>query len=160
MTREDKQLLITDLCARLPYGVKVITPDIDRGNCHKFESGVFTLHEINIYGLAEIFEEEIGVISVEDIKPILFPLSAINQEIEVNGEKVKICSIVDNNFEHRFFIDNDGDISIEGDNASYIYLQEYIFILNTFNRYHIDYRGFIDKGLVISVFDLPENPYK
>lgn len=160
MTQQDKELLIKDLCARLPYGVKVQTPDIDRGNCHKFESGIFTLHEINIYGLVEIFEEEIGVISIEDIKPILFPMSAINQEIEVNGEKVKIYGIINNNFNHRFFIDSDGDISIEGDDASYVYLKEYSFILDTFHRYHIDYRNLIGKGLAISVFDLPENPYK
>lgn len=160
MTPEQKELLIKDLCARLPYGVKVMLPDIDRGNCHKFESGIFTLHEINIYGLIEIFEEEIGVISIEDVKPILFPLSAINEEIEANGEKVKIYGIINNNFEHRFFIDSDGDISIEGDDASYVYLHEYSFILDTFHSYHIDYRNLIGQGLAISVFDLPENPYK
>lgn len=155
MTQEDKQLLITDLCARLPYGVKVITPDIDRGNCHKFESGVFTLHEINIYGLAEIFEEEIGVISVEDIKPILFPLSAINQEIEVNGEKVCVRRNIE---DIQLTIDETGDL--DTDDIWSINPYEYIKVPDTFNRYHIDYRGLIDKGLAISVLALPENPYK
>lgn len=163
MTREDKQLLITDLCARLPYGVKVQVPDIDRGNCHKFESGIFTLHEINIYGLVEIFEEEIGVISIEDIKPILFPLSAINQEIEVNGEKITIgCTWKDTSLpelETRFRIDKEGNLFYDVCGAL-VPLNDYTYAIDTFHRYHIDYRGLIDKGLAISVFDLPENPYK
>lgn len=153
MTREDKQLLITDLCARLPYGVKVMTPDIDRGNAHKFESGIFTLHEINIYGLIEIFEEEIGVISIEDIKPILFPLSvAKNQGIEVNGEKIllkkwEIRTIEEHGY-HQFQV------------QSFTSFEDSYPLLDLLNRYHIDYRGLIDKGLAISVFDLHENPYK
>lgn len=156
MTEEYKDLLIKDLYTRLPYGVKSQNRWIDiNKNEYLYIDKIKWIDEnyIRTDGEGKYY-------FLERVKPILFPLSAINQEIEVNGEKVKIYSIVDNNFEHRFFIDNDGDISIEGDNASYIYLHEYIFILDTFNRYHIDYRGLIDKGLAISVYDLPENPYK
>lgn len=148
MTQQDKQLLITDLCARLPYGVKVSEgEDIYSVNVHLISSVDSTL---NYYITKDC-----------PIKPILFPLSALTQEIEVNGEKVKIYGIINNNFDHKFFIDSAGDISLEGDDyVSYVFLAEYSFILDAFNKYHIDYRNLIGKGLAISVFDLPENPYK
>lgn len=159
MTQEDKQLLITDLCARLPYGVKVMTPDIDRGNAHKFESGIYTLDSIDSRGHIEVYEEDIGLIYAPYIKPILFPLSAINQEIEVNGKEIGIGKIINKHFEHYYFIDSEGDIGI-ADGEEYVYCREYSFIIDTFHRYHIDYRNLIGKGLAISVFDLHENPYK
>ena len=147
MTQQDKDLLIKDLCARLPYGVKVIEyGEIYPANLH------------NISSIATTFQ--VYKSHSDSIKPILFPLSAITQEIEVNGEKVRIYDIINNNFDHKFFIDNCGDISIEEDDVSYIRLQEYRFILDAFNKYHIDYRDLIGKGFAISVFDLPENPYK
>lgn len=32
-------------------------------------------------------------------------------------------------------------------------------VFSLFNRYHIDYRGLIEKGLAVSVHSLEENPY-
>lgn len=158
MTPEQKELLIKDLCARLPYGVKGI--DTRYGKPNEFHT-ITGVTYIPVFGYSINFDNgDNSYLEHNSFKPILFPLSAINQEIEVNGEKVKISRKINNNFAHRFFIDDDGDISIDEDDASYVYLQEYSFILDAFNKYHIDYRGLIDKGLAISVFDLPENPYK
>lgn len=36
----------------------------------------------------------------------------------------------------------------------------YLRVLDFLNELKIDYRGLIDSGLAISVYDLPENPYK
>ena len=33
MEKEDKEILLRDLCARLPYGVKVKTPNDDEEPC-------------------------------------------------------------------------------------------------------------------------------
>lgn len=158
MTQQDKDLLIKDLCARLSYGVKGIDTWYDKPG---------TFHTITGFSYIPIFGHTINFDSGDNsylnhnsFKPILFPLSTINKEIEIKGEKVNIIKIINDNFAHRFFIDDEGDISIEDDIASYIYLHEYNFILDTFHRYHIDYHNLIDKGLAISVCDLLENPYK
>lgn len=150
MTQQDKELLIKDLCARLPYGVKVLTPDIDRGNVNKFESGIYTLDSIDTRGHIEVYEEDMGLIYAPHVKPILFPLSAIKRKIKVNGEKVIVAKLLTSDI--RGVVVGLGRIAIP--------IEPVVPLFDTFHRYHIDYRGLIDKGLAISVFDLPENPYK
>lgn len=63
MTQEDKQLLLKDLCARLPYGVKFQGED----------SNVYTLDAANYFAL-----------QVEDVvfKPYLRPMSSMTEEEE------------------------------------------------------------------------------
>ena len=64
MTQEDKELLFKDLCARLPYGVKVKT------------------NNINILKLGShtrVGEYVTDVI--EPCKPYLFPLSSMTEEL-------------------------------------------------------------------------------
>ena len=74
MTQEDKELLFKDLCARLPYGVIVVTP-----------KGRGYVCNINL----TIFDYELGVninpiirdpFSINDVKPYLFPLSSITKK--------------------------------------------------------------------------------
>lgn len=146
MTREDKQLLIKDLCARLPYGVKVIEDN----------QIIYSVAISNAFAIVTEFNRL-------DIKPILFPLSAINQEIEVNGEKITIgCTWKDTSLpelETRFRIDKEGNLFYDVCGAL-VPLNDYTHAIDTFHRYHIDYRGLIDKGLAISVFDLQKNPYR
>ena len=81
MTQEDKELLLKDICARLPYGVIVDTP---KGKGH--------VCGINL----TIFDTEFGVninpadrdtFSINDVKPYLFPLSTIsNRTMETFDE--------------------------------------------------------------------------
>lgn len=84
MTQENKELLLKDLCARLPYGVIVETP---KGKGH--------VCNINI----TIFGTEIGVnvnstirdnFSINDIKPYLFPLSSMTEEEKLMYEGLMI----------------------------------------------------------------------
>ena len=76
MTQKDRELLLRDLCARLPYGVIVLTPN---GSGH--------VCEINF----TIFGYELGVninpiirdtFSINDVKPYLFPLSSMTEKQE------------------------------------------------------------------------------
>ena len=74
MTREEKNLLLQDLCARLPYGVKIAMPGL-------WDS------KITIEPLEEIFKGDDGLFRVngnghciEYIKPYLFPLSSMTDE--------------------------------------------------------------------------------
>jgi len=68
MTQEEKQLLIKDLCARLPYGVKVLLHGSFTDSLCK------TLAPNHIFGLQK---------EVLDVKPCLRPMSSMTDE-EIN----------------------------------------------------------------------------
>lgn len=76
MKPEDKELLIKDLCARLPYGIKA--------SYYEVEEECETWNEIEGVTLGEDFGGyvEIGQYSlpIECIKPYLFPLSSMTEE--------------------------------------------------------------------------------
>ena len=74
MTQENKDLLLRDLCARLPYGVKIQVPYEDG-------SGYFdeTVWEVNNEGP---FHVNGWGIEYEYVKPYLFPLSSMTEEQE------------------------------------------------------------------------------
>lgn len=76
MTPEEKELLLKDLCARLPYGVKC---QIDTGDTDVY---VDTLGIITIDGCACFLEtiDTEDVLGYGDIKPYLFPLSSMTDE--------------------------------------------------------------------------------
>ena len=68
MTQEEKQLLLRDLCARLPYGVKVhLVYDEDTEDIR--EMGLGGLHDI-------MFDNAEG-------KPYLRPMSSMTEEEEI-----------------------------------------------------------------------------
>ena len=73
MTQENKELLLKDLCARLPYGVKIklIRWDIDEGMYINT-----TLEPDDIERLFNVEEDD------TEIKPYLFPLSSMTEEQE------------------------------------------------------------------------------
>ena len=79
MRKKDKELLLRDLCARLPYGVKVKTPNDD---------DVYTLLSLNPNkGIAVIgmpFNDVFAIskVKVEDIKPYLRPMDSMTKEEE------------------------------------------------------------------------------
>lgn len=68
MTKEDKNLLLKDLCARLPYWVKISVNN-------KVESlqGINVLDNVVEYG-------SFLSCDIEDVKPYLFPLSSMTEE--------------------------------------------------------------------------------
>ena len=137
MTQEEKQLLLADICARLPYGTKVKCPSDDEP---------YTLLSIN-------WNKEIVVIGfmvdemyatskqkLVDIKPYLRPMSSMTKEEQKEFAKfhcVNICPIV---------ITEELTISNEAKMFDWL------------NAHHFDYRGLIQKGLAISTEEF--NPYK
>ena len=68
MTQKDKSLLLKDLCARLPYGVRVHLVYDDDVSFER-EMGIGSLHDI-------MFE------NVVDAKPYLRPMSSMTEEEE------------------------------------------------------------------------------
>ena len=89
MTQNEKDLLIKDLCARLPYGVKCIekTPiedfkdknlwEIDRVRADAFMFGMSNCYVC--YGQYD---------DIDNIKPHLFPLSSMTEEQKVEFDKM------------------------------------------------------------------------
>ena len=66
MKQEDKQLLLVDLCGRLPYGVKVRT-----------SVGGEIRNDKETLNFAQLSLFEAGH---EDVKPYLFPISSMTEE--------------------------------------------------------------------------------
>ena len=146
MMQEDKNLLLKDLCARLPYGVKVNIPDL-----------IFSSKN-NIEILKEIFCGDDGEFRCNDsgmlikyVKPYLFPLSSLTEEMlkELNENGF---------FKYRDDITNVSNIEskngISKEIYTYIGIENISFLTDYFNSHHIDYRGLIEKGLAINASGL------
>lgn len=73
MTQEDKKLLIRDICARLPYKVKVEHTFIPENNGY--------MCEMSAHSIALISNNEWSV------KPYLRPMSSMTEEEKVEYEK-------------------------------------------------------------------------
>ena len=123
MTQE-KELLIKDLCGRLPYGVKVKIYNHWRDD---YEDETLTL---------ENYAKLINTFSVKDIKPYLFPLSSMTEEQreELVSKHLGYYQIFEGI--RRFFFERGCEV--------YEWL----------NEHHFDYRGLIEKGLAIDATEL------
>ena len=70
MTQEDKELLLKDLCARLPCNVKVL-----------YNNEVFNVDYISaIYEEIKLDIPDNYTINISEVKPYLFPLSSMTEE--------------------------------------------------------------------------------
>ena len=140
MTKEEKELLLKDLCARLPYGVKL----------GFYASATKQTYVCTLLGL-EPQEEEPIIAKTENgcfymlagnVKPYLFPLSSMTEE------QKKECSI------ELSIIDAfiNGEIYLSEDEGLTVY--EITEIFDWLNANHFDYRGLIEKGLAIDASGL------
>ena len=127
MTKEDKELLLKDFCARLPFGVIVTTP---KGKGH--------VCDINL----TIFEYKLGInidpsirniFNINDIKPYLFPLSSITEEQEKELEY--LCDW-------------------ENDRWRGLAVIQESVVIDYLNKNHFDYRGLIERRLAINATNL------
>ena len=75
MTQEEKDLLLKDLCARLPYGVKFLRESWNY-EWDQEMSVIEVLEDIDKDG----YINNTKVYKVEDVKPFLFPLSSMTEE--------------------------------------------------------------------------------
>ena len=153
MTQADKKLLLKDLCARLPYGVKVkvLNEDILRYDYYSEEGGFIKGIENINDGLFVIECRKDGyVLSYDEFKPYLFPLSSITEMLEELNTIgfFKYCDTIAN-VSH---LESKNGISEEI--YTYIDIESIYGLMNFFNSHHIDYRGLIEKGLAIDATGL------
>ena len=83
MTQEDKEILLKDLCARLPYNVICQVEFKENG---KYNSKVMLLS--GIFTDEAYFTTKGGSIYSNEYKPYLFPLSSMTEE-----EKEEYCQL-------------------------------------------------------------------
>ena len=128
MKKEDRELLLQNLCGRLPYDVKIELTN-NGGYHHEniakkgdktidtlkgFTGKYFTIHHDNPLDWDWADNE----IEVEDIKPYLFPMSSMTEEQYNQYVKYSAYESID-----------------------------------WLNKNHFDYRGLIDKGLALDATD-------
>jgi len=135
MTQEDKQLLLIDLCARLPYGVKVCAR-FNTGNHYTADITAICADRDYIQIRQNVLHSYTGS-SVEDIRPYLRPMSSmIEEEID---EYHKCCEF------------NDCDYTGEPMYIDTLESFDYLYSI------HVDCRGLIPIGLAL---EAPEGMYK
>ena len=84
MTQEDKELLLKDLCARLPYGVryKHLAWDDEHGENYI----AVQIYSINLSGYVSNYYDDVSDY-IDNVRPYLFPLSSIsNRTLEMFDE--------------------------------------------------------------------------
>ncbi len=140
MTQEEKELLLKDLCTRLPYSAKVNHFGVIKELLWVIPSSenVMVGYDINDY------EDSV----IEDIKPYLRPMSSMTEEEK--KELKELCK--EDLSEFAEFICNGHGLSRDG-----IYMFDKLRELDFLNSHHFDYRGLIEKGLAL---EAPEGMYK
>lgn len=82
MTQEQKDILLKDLCARLPYGVKVKLGD--NPNIFDLE---YRIKFAVMYGDSDRLED---ILDITNIRPYLFPISSMNEEQDKEFMNIQI----------------------------------------------------------------------
>ena len=131
----DKQLLLKDLCARLPYGLKV--------KCEKYSFPVTILYGGNIDEVK--FKETGGIENICTIKLYLFPLSSMTSEQLFEVQEIMGKNEIE--IEDGFFN------IIDSSRNTNTYL-EILAVLEWFYKNHFDINGLIEKGLAIDATGL------
>ena len=132
MTQEEKELLIKDLCSRLPYNCMV---SIAEGGIDGIKWADLTL---NAYLFYQIMEED----AWEYVKPYLRPISDMTTE---ECERLFEILHIDENRGDWLKINDIGIIRLMTENGKDFYeIAQALYYLNSI---HVDYNELIDKGL-------------
>ena len=134
MNKEERKLLMIDICARLPYDVILVAQN---GN---------TIHVADPSTDVELFVDE-------GWRPCLRPMSSMTEEEK--KEYKSIFSIGEYSCggsyygeEYEYICDSYDDVS------------QSVFLIDWLNAHHFDYRGLIDNGLAVDVSNTPYNLLK
>jgi len=162
MTQEEKQLLLKDLCGRLPYGVIVDYKENEFVSPHW---KITTIYPETLDGWIS-YDKKVGAgsesgsrpFNIGEVKPYLRSLSSMTEE-EREEVQVFICD--------EWFFEDSGF-------ATKVRKEGYIEFLANYDcsgidpefcgeyadwltAHHFDYRGLIEKGLAL---EAPEGMYK
>ena len=145
MTQENRELLLKDLCARLPYNVICQVEFKENG---KYNSKVMLLS--GIFTDEAYFTTKGGSIYSNEYKPYLFPMSSITEEEftklkEYSGLKYDQLDLV--SFQN-------GTYKMLNFSLSEVPSGVVIRVFDWLNTYHFDYSDLIQMGLAIDATNL------
>lgn len=123
MTQSDKDILLKDLCARLPYGVK-----IDNIGEPSMLTSINNRYRIIVETGEVDKESRLDVLEIEDCKPYLFPFSSMTEE-----QKRELNNLVEESV-FQILHSEDGNPQPQ-------------IPMDWYNKNHFDYRGLIPMGL-------------
>lgn len=147
MNKEDRELLLKDLCGRLSYGVKVTTTN------PAAEFGVMS--GISIKGKISVETKYADIVfECTEVKPYLRPMSSMTEE---EWEELNYIGHIVPLYDGCFGVDMRA--YCKNNQPHYRRFSEFSTIEDWLNAHHFDYRGLIDKGLAIAVTE-ENNPYK
>ena len=135
MTQENKELLLKDICARLPYDVKVL-----------YDNKVYNIDYVSgTYEEIKLDDRFNYTLNISVVKPYLFPLSSMTKEqlFEVQEIMGKNEIEIEDGFLH----------ILDSDRNTISYL-EILALLEWFYKNHFDINGLIEKGLAIDATNL------
>ena len=131
MTQEDKELLLKDICTRLPYGIRAFYYGVED-----------EIESVTLDGYVNIGKYSLPV---ERIKPYLFPLSSMT-----NKQLFEVQEIFGKNeIEIR-----DGFLSIIDSDRNTITYLEILALLEWFYKNHFDINNLIPMKLAIDATGL------
>ena len=132
MIQEDKELLLRDLCARVPYGIKA--------SYYGTEEACETWDEIECITLDGYVDIGQYSLPIERIKPYLFPLSSMTDKQKT--ECLKGTSLEISKYDEIYGY------------SEYTDLECYLKVIDWLNAHHFDFRGLIENGLAIDATGL------
>ena len=133
MTQEDKELLLKDLNARLPYGVKIELTWWVMGE----GTGINTTLEPD--HIEQLLNDEDGD---TEIKPYLRPMSSMTEE---EWEELSYIGHIVPLHDGSFGVDMRA--YCKNSQPHYRRFSEFSTIEDWLNAHHLDHRGLIEKGL-------------
>jgi len=143
MTQEDKELLLTDLCARLLHKTYVKTT---RGIGYIYAINTSQLIELSVANNSEYWSE---VFNIDEIKPYLRPMSSMTEEeftklkeySELKYDQLDLASFQNGDYKCLDFYLNEVPSGIV------------IRVFDWLNSHHFDYRDLIQMGLAIKAIE-------
>lgn len=135
MTKREKDLFLKDLCARLPYNVKVL-----------YNNKVYSIDYISaIYEEIKLDTCNNYTLNISNVKPYLFPLSSITKEQLFEVQEI----LGKNEIETK-----DGFLHIVDSDRNTISYSEIIVLLEWFYKNHFDINNLIPMKLAIDATGL------
>ena len=158
MNKDDRELLLKDLCARLPYGVKVkVTATLE--NLHPGDE--VTLLGCTPMGEYPMFYTYRGNLLLGEFKPYLRPMSSMTEEEIEEYRNLSDEVIGSYGPYHHEFIAHCVRLGIKPDNPHEC-VDDFLNMgaIDFLNAHHFDYRSLIkrnEKGLAL---EAPKDMYK
>lgn len=132
---ENKELILKDLCSRLPYNVKVHAKYIDLEETIEVDGIVKMIDDDGVVGIEVISDTSSAwtYVQIDNVKPYLYPLSSMTEEQRKEYEWI-IYRNIELHCERYYDV---------------IDIDEFDCLMDFYHKYHFDYRGLIRLDLAI-----------